>query len=189
MGNGRFLIAGGLSYSQIFTFKNPNILRSCEIYDATGNRMDTARSMATTRALMSSFLLPNGRVLIAGGMTGNIQNGGVATDLCQFYDPATNSWSTAPFLPNKAAGAASVPLKDGRFGLIGGGSNTLYFPYANNQSSAYNYTTGKWDPLPLMQVGRLGPVVMELQSCGMAVFGGGATNSATSVDTHELLIK
>ena len=44
-------------------------------------------------------------------------------------------------------------------------------------------------PAPLMQSGRLGPVVMELQACGMALFGGGATDSATSVDTHELLVK
>ena len=41
--------------------------------------------------------------------------------------------------------------------VIGGGSNTIYWPRGNDASSAYDHIADTWTPLPKMQNGRLAP--------------------------------
>jgi hypothetical protein len=66
--------------------------------------------------------LPDGRVLVAGGAgpvdLPRLTN--YTTTAAQLYDPATNTWSPLPAMPEARAGGHAVVLKDGSVLLVGG---------------------------------------------------------------------
>jgi hypothetical protein len=62
------------------------------------------------------------------------------------YDPATNAWSSGPFLPEPRSGGAAVLYHD-RILLMGGECNAGK-PFAQNE--AYDPKTMKWTPLAPM---------------------------------------
>lgn len=63
--------------------------------------------------------LPDGRVLIAGG-GGSYQSTGPASPSTELYDPATDTWTPLPPMPEARAGGAAVILTDGSVLLVGG---------------------------------------------------------------------
>jgi hypothetical protein len=77
--NGKVLLAGG--YGAL----GSNPLSSTELYDPSGNSFASATaSMTATRGLASAGLLPNGKVIIAGGVSGDGSTVAATTDL---YSP------------------------------------------------------------------------------------------------------
>jgi hypothetical protein len=68
--------------------------------------------------------LPDGRVLVAGG-AGDIPEGYPYSNtftaaVVEIYDPANNTWSAMPSMPEARAGGAVVVLADGSILLVGG---------------------------------------------------------------------
>ena len=67
--------------------------------------------------------LPDGRVLVAGGdgaYQGASLDGANVTASAEAYDPATDTWSPLPPMPEPRAGGAAVVLADGSVLLVGG---------------------------------------------------------------------
>jgi len=62
--------------------------------------------------------LPDGRVLVAGGDSGEL------TATVQVYDPAANAWSALPPMPGPRAAGAIVTLHDGSLLIVGGTGGT-----------------------------------------------------------------
>ena len=62
--DGRVLLAGG--YTQVPEFA-PRLLNSAYVYDPSTGRFSQTGSMTKARARLSTTLLPDGRVLVAGG--------------------------------------------------------------------------------------------------------------------------
>jgi hypothetical protein len=112
--NGKVLVAGGLG-------NGSTVLASTELYDPAGNTFEVPNPavMNTARYFPTATLLPNGKVLIAGGY------GGVGVNLLssiELYDPQTNSFSISG-LPsmNAARGlAAAALLPTGKVIIAGG---------------------------------------------------------------------
>jgi Galactose oxidase, central domain/Kelch motif len=82
----------------------------------------------------AAALLPDGRVLVAGGHGPTIegkQSDGTryvdqpVTDVAQYYDPATNTWSPAPSMPEPESGGQALTLADGSV-LVYGGSHCSF---------------------------------------------------------------
>src|SRR5206468_12036193 len=78
-------------------------------------------------------LLPDGRVLVAGGVVGG---DGHATSAAEIYDPRTNSWMAAAPMHYARAGHTATTLFDGRVVIAGGddagvalGSIEVFDPY------------------------------------------------------------
>ena len=189
LGNGKVLICGGLSYTSFFGFLSPNIQARGELFDEITNTLTATPNMATQRALAGAFLLPNGRALVVGGMTGNVAAGGVPTALCETYNPATNSWATSPARAVPLAVPRCVTLADGTIISVGGAGGDLYVPLPSAACETVDPVTGVWSSLPALTIGRASPMVVPLQSCSVAVFGGSATNLAVSSNSIELLIR
>lgn len=79
------------------------------------------------RELSSALVspIPDGRILVAGGGGPNEfgetgSNEVRSTDAAELYDPATNTWSPLPPMPEPRRGGAIVALPDGSTFLVGG---------------------------------------------------------------------
>ena len=71
--DGRVLVAGGSRYLDNAWNDRTAILNSVEIYDPASDRWDSVTSLGQARAEHTATLLPNGRVLITGGVgPGNV---------------------------------------------------------------------------------------------------------------------
>lgn len=101
-------------------------------------------NMASARAAFEAASLPDGRVLVAGGVAfGSIVDG------AEVFDPMSNSWSTVAPLPTALFFHAMAALADGRIlvagGIPNGGSYTaaasIYDPTADNWTAASPMTT------------------------------------------------
>ncbi len=141
--NGNALIAGGFNVADGF-------LASTELYDTANNcfagnagtpcASETTPTMIAARQAATATLLPNGKVLIAGGQN---DDGELAST--ELYDPVNNCFAgnpgtacagqIAPSMNDPRANHVAVLLPNGRVILVGGGdgktalsSTDLYTP-------------------------------------------------------------
>src|SRR5688572_16841775 len=96
LSDGRVLVAGGYSSS---VRRMDTLLDAVELYDPTSRTFSPTGRMTTPRAHHAAALLPDGRVLIVGGITNSVMNRPelVAHDLAttEIYDPASAVFSPA----------------------------------------------------------------------------------------------
>lgn len=81
--NGKVLILGGITREGRHTKK----ITSIELYDSSTGKFTLVGHMTTPRAFHTAILLPNGKVLIAGGNGDDIYS---YYDSIELYDPITN---------------------------------------------------------------------------------------------------
>lgn len=165
--NGWLLIAGGFGGGR-------NFLASTELYDFTTNSFIAAAgapSMNTGRQRASAALLPNGKVLIAGGVDVN----GNALASTELYDSSTNSFAvTTPAMHTAHDGATATLLPNGKVLIAGGfdvnfnasASTELYDPVTNTFASA----------TPSMNAGRSQALATLLPNGKVLIAGGIDTN-------------
>ena len=91
-------------------------------------------SMGTARSNHTATLLPNGKVLVAGGADAS----GTALANAELYDPAAGTFGpTVNNMPNKAVGHSATLLNSGKVLIAGGGNSSaqLYDPVTNSFSA------------------------------------------------------
>ena len=139
--NGKILVAGGQNGGGF-----SGSLASAELYDPTAAAWGNTGSLTTGRSELSAALLPNGKVLVAGGFNGS------ALASAELYDPATATWSTTGNLGTGRGFATATLLPNGKVLVAGGegGNGTslasaeLYDPAAGMWSSTGSLTTSRW---------------------------------------------
>ena len=128
--DGRVLVAGGLNSGQGGTY-----LASAEVYDPVANAWRPAAPMAGPRGGHTATLLPDGRVLMVGGLSSSQAGAQLAT--AEVYDPAANAWKSAGSLVGPRSGHTATLMPNGRVLVAGGGSGSdgpgleQYDPSAN----------------------------------------------------------
>jgi hypothetical protein len=147
--NGKVLIAGGVG-------PDLTVLNSTELYDPATNKVTAGPSMPslkTARWAATATLLPNGKVLIAGGASAYSDGSGAGLASTELYDPTTNTIAAGPAMNGGRLGATATLLPDGKVLIAGGSaqqSTDLYDAYANSfapavfqpaLNDAYNYAT------------------------------------------------
>ena len=85
---------------------------------ATAGSVTITGKMSAPRAAHTATLLPNGKVLVTGGMERN----GVSFASAELYDPATGEFTPTGSMTTKRVGHRAVLLHNGKV-LIMGGSN------------------------------------------------------------------
>jgi hypothetical protein len=138
--NGKLLLSGGC-----FCQGNPGdpISASAGLYDPSTGASATAGNMSTPRADHSATLLPDGTVLIAGGLR-NISS--VTTNTAELYDPSTATFSRTGDMTAGRFGQTATLLSDGRVlitGITGGVGTGI-------DSSADLYTPAVLVPSPAL---------------------------------------
>jgi uncharacterized protein (TIGR03437 family) len=118
--NGKVLVATGsdrlVAAPQLFT-----PVRSCELYDPQTGSWTLTGELAVPRTTPAAVLLPNGKVLLAGGTNNNASVN--PTNIAELYDPATGQWSGAASMAVARDGTTATLLPNGKVLLAGGYTN------------------------------------------------------------------
>jgi hypothetical protein len=117
LADGRVLIAGGLSATQP---ASPTYLGSAELFDPTTGLFTPTGSMSVTRYSAAAARLPDGRVLVLGGLRVGDDDKKYSMETAETYDPAGGTFAATGSMANPRAGAGTVVLSDGRVLVVGG---------------------------------------------------------------------
>jgi galactose oxidase-like protein len=148
--DGRVLIAGG-SYAP-YPSPNPSglpiDLASAEIYDPSTGTFSSTGSMSTARERHTATLLPDGRVLIAGGLRYGITSSRDTTMLAsaELYDPISGTFSPTGDMTGALMLPVATLLNNGKV-LISGG----YFSQAN-RAELYDPALGTFSRMDMANV-------------------------------------
>jgi N-acetylneuraminic acid mutarotase len=99
----------------------------------------------------TATLLPNGKVLVAGG----VPPGGlfaVTTQTAELYDPATGTWTATGSMSHYRSSHTATLLLNGKV-LVTGGTDTI-FGIPNRGAEVYDPAGGSWATVGLMATGR-----------------------------------
>ena len=168
--DGRVLVVGGRDLWRSVDERVEN----SEIYDPIANRWCSAQINARSGARQShsATLLPDGRVLVAGGTQAH-----VAVSYADLYDPARDSWTGVPNMSEARCGQAGVSLPSGAVLVIGSNcgwpdqsaSNEVFEPWAN-----------RWVPADSLSVPRGMIQAVVLPDGSIIALGGMAPPGAPS---------
>jgi hypothetical protein len=135
--------------------------------------------MPTARYALSAETGPDGRIYAIGGTS----NANGPTPVVEAYDPATDTWTSAP-LPFAVSDFASAVGENGTIYVIGGSDS---HGAAIASVEAYNTSTNTWSPatpMPSPNVGLAAAVGLNgtIYAVGGAVPGQGIANALTAFD-------
>jgi N-acetylneuraminic acid mutarotase len=139
--------------------------------------------MSTVRSGHAAALLPNGRVLIAGGSAAS-----TILSSAELYDPAANRWTPAAAMAQERVGHTAIVLPGGEV-LVAGGYNTSHDDGSFgakllNQAERYNPATNRWTPAGTLFQGRVGHT-MTLLPGGQVLIAGGQLDPTAYLATTE----
>jgi len=162
--DGRVLIAGGDMIEA--TGGNFKTLSSAEIYDPGTGAFTATGNMTTPRDEHTATLLPDGKVLIAGGGVTN-QDGALADPTlasAELYDPNTGTFSATGNLTTPRASHTATLLSNGTVLIAGGlqqpadvflASAELYDPSTGIFTATGNMTSSWADTATLLANGKV----------------------------------
>ena len=123
--------------------------------------------MTTQRAEHTATVLPNGKVLVAGG-SGDGLNGLASAEL---YDPTTGTWSLTGPLVTPRAGHIGVLLANGKV-LVAGGYSTDNGQTRLSSAEIYDPASGVWTTTGSMSIDRYAARAVLLNDGKVLVAGG-----------------
>lgn len=142
-------------------------------------RFVRAGHIVTPRLDQQAVLLPDGRVLLAGGQDRNIQ----ATGNAELFDPATKSWSPAANMGSPRRSFTATLLSSGMVLVAGGGE----YPPFNSTAQLYDPTTDTWTITGNPNVTKRAGATATLLPNGKVLLAGGtdATKDLGSAEVYD----
>jgi hypothetical protein len=127
--NGEVLVAGGhwpcyiymeMTGSSCYNFSGAGL------YDYVTDSITATDSMQAARAWHTATLLPNGKVLVVGGMAGMSRDGTFFPQIAELYDPATGLFTSTGSLHHTRMNHTAILLPNAKV-LIAGGTMGGYW--------------------------------------------------------------
>ena len=172
LADGRVLLAGG----ELPDFWSGGVpTNSSYLFDPITNTWSQTGYLNSNHARHSAVLLPNGRVLIAGGVGSG--------KLTEIYDPATGYWSYGPSMNYVHSSGNLVSLPNGKALIAGSGDYEFDLDYTAN-AEVYNPTTNSWQIINSLNIPRGVHKAVTLTD-GRVMVMGGFNNNNTSQNTAE----
>jgi N-acetylneuraminic acid mutarotase len=148
--NGTVLVAGGSRGAAVGGISDH---ASAEIYDPIAGTWTATGRMTSARIDHTATLLPNGTVLVAGGMGGAVGGAGGIQASAEVYDPVDSTWTatgrmtiprdyhTATLLPN---GTVLLVGGEGGYHTPGTASAEIYDPASGTCTATGSMTTARY---------------------------------------------
>ena len=129
-------------------------------------------AVPTGRFDHTTTLLPDGRLLVAGGSSTN----GQFENTVRLYNPKTNTWGDAGAMHTARSGQAAVLLGSDKV-LVAGGVTTAANPFSptgdySASAEIYNLADNTWASAGSMSTARLDPTMTVLKDGRVLVAGG-----------------
>jgi len=126
LADGRVLVSGGFGLAGTNSF---GAVAATEIFDPAAGTFSPAGDLQVARAVHTSLLLPDGQVLVVGGIRGDgrLPSGIPETEL---FDAALDRWTAGPRLSPASPGVTATLLGNGKV-LLFGGEDDRGFPRAD----------------------------------------------------------
>ena len=118
-----------------------NTVATAELYDPKTSSFTPTGSLATSLEYPAVAALPDGSVLVAGGLTSTPYSESVLAS-AEIYDPSTGNWSVTGSMPVASDGLTATLLDNGLVLVTG-------FP--TPEQELYHPSTGSWSatgPMP-----------------------------------------
>src|SRR6478735_67029 len=146
-------------------------------------RVIRAASMHDRRADHTATLLPDGRVLIAGGMVEN----GVFLNSAELFDPATGRFAATASMQSRRVGHSATLLPNGKVLIAVGLAGRIFEGGPGNVATTeiYDPATGRFTPGPPMTTPRTGHIA-ALLSNGKVLVAGGADGDEHALASAEI---
>lgn len=137
---------------------------SVALYDPATEGFRSVASMATPRVSHAAIALPDGRVLVVGGWTGQR-----ATASAEIYDTASGRWTTAGDMTAARISPIATPLPNGSV-LITGGEAEVGAPLAS--AEVFDPETSTFSAVSPMLAPRMSHVAVPLSDGRVLIAGG-----------------
>lgn len=134
--DGRTLLIGGVDSS---LEKEDWALASVLALSVDRTSWTALSPMAECRDAAAAALLPDGKVIVVGGQTGESADTCLRTAEC--WDPTTENWSPLPPMAHTRKDASVCVLPSGRLAVVGGATTTV---------EVYDPARGVWELLTAM---------------------------------------
>lgn len=178
--DGKVLAAGGSYHGSVYGAFDV-YTNAARLYDPASGTWSETGTMAGARARHTATLLPNGKVLVAGGYNGATTPAVRAS--AELYDPATGTWSPTGNLMHPRCNHTATLLRSGKV-LVVGGNNQGASGAAVDTAELYDPSTGTWTETGSLIDDRAFHTATLLASNRVLVTGGRNGNGALA--TAEL---
>jgi N-acetylneuraminic acid mutarotase len=169
--NGKVLVAGG-------AFDGISIhtaLSDAELYDPKSNTWNKTGSMKGARYWHTATLLPNGNVLVAGGIDSSHLNS------AELYSPQTGTWTTTGSMSIDRRSHTATLLSNGKVLVVGSSGN------GGGSTELYNPQTGTWSATGFMNIepGRGAHTATLLANGKVLIAGGSWLSRLSSAELYD----
>lgn len=175
--DGRVLVAaGGTRASDGGT----NVIGDAELYDPVDGMFHRSSSSSSLRIFHSASLLPNGKVLLAGGVV--ISSSSATTlNTAEIYDPSTDSFASTGQMTYARQGHTMTLLRNGKVLVTAGKSNTFLA-----STEIYDLSTGQFAATGNLITARKGHTATLLPDGRVLIAGGeGASGALANVELFD----
>ncbi len=171
---GGALVAGGADATG-------NAIDAAARYDPVGNKWETTGGLRAARRLHTITRLPDGSVMVTGGL-GGTDDGGPGLPSVELYDPGEKTWTTIAPLGQPRWGHSATLLADGSV-LVAGGSAPRPGGgvHALRSTELYDPVEKTWSPAAELTDGRSGHTAVPLTG-GLVLVCGGVAPVGTAED-------
>mgnify|MGYP001358622241 CR=1 FL=1 len=180
LADGRVLIIGGLVNE---TVDGPNIdsLNSTEIYDHASDSWSLGAVMTQGRGLHTATTLPDGKILVTGGLNTARQ----PLNSAELYDQTTDSWAPVGSMSQARDGHTATLLSDARVLVVGGNGTSAGLSLTS--AEIYDPSSNSWSSARNMLDGRSHHTTVQLNDGRVLVAGGllGTDNPLSTVDFYS----
>lgn len=181
LANGKVLFAGGLGTSNL-------PLKTTELYEYATGKWALTRNKANNattqllgeRALHTATLLPNGKVLVAGGVLVTARSQ-VALGTAELFDPSTGTWAPTGSLSNPRFNHTATLLPGGRVLVAGGQTSQVVY----DNGELYDSVTGSWTRIATAGVARYSHTATLLGN-GQVLIAGGIGSTGQPISSAQL---